>query len=68
MWVTKLAWVEVVLRCDGKLTMVLCKVCVMRLKVGKIFWCISLTTCKNMHVGKNARLHTLDVLWATISC
>jgi hypothetical protein len=27
MWVTKLAWVEVVVRCDGKLTMVHCKVC-----------------------------------------
>ncbi len=42
--------------------------CVVKLKVGKKIWCLSLIVCKNMQVGKNARLHALYVLWVKNPC
>jgi hypothetical protein len=42
--------------------------CVVKLKGGKNYWCLSLIVCKNMHVGKNARLYALDVLWVKNPC
>jgi len=41
---------------------------VMRSMVGKIYWFLNLTICKNMLVGKNAKSHALDLLWVNISC
>jgi hypothetical protein len=41
---------------------------IMRMMVGKIYWFLNLTICKNMLVGENVKSHTLDLLWANISC
>ncbi len=40
----------------------------MRLMVGKIYWFLSLIVCRNMQVGGNAKSHTLNLFWASISC
>jgi hypothetical protein len=66
-WITKLLWVEVMVGCNGKFNMVHCKV-YNEDDGRKIYWFLNLTICKNMLIGENASSHTLDLLWANISC
>jgi hypothetical protein len=67
MWVAKLPWVEAVVGCDGKLTMVRCKV------YGEIERHEKILVLKfdslQKHVSRcKCKLHGLVVLWDNTSC
>jgi hypothetical protein len=66
-WATNYLWLKLWLGVTRNLTWCTTKFVVSSMG-GKNYWFLSLTICKSMQEGGNARLDILNLLWGTILC